>query len=108
MQGLSYNWCLTPDQGLPSPDLVIYLTLPSSILSTRPNFGAERYETEEIQNSVKDMFERVGRHFKDTGGSWVEVDAEGTVEEVAERVLKEVEKIGQVHQLVGKLWDEEK
>lgn len=56
-KGLNFDWCKSPENGLPKPDLVVYLTMSSEAMARRGGFGAERYETSEIQQNVKKMFE---------------------------------------------------
>ncbi|CDR96868.1 thymidylate kinase, putative [Babesia bigemina] len=38
-ENLSYEWCIWPDDGLVSPDLVIYLDNPATVSASRSNFG---------------------------------------------------------------------
>jgi len=107
IQGLSYEWCQSPDVGLPSPDLVIFLSLSPSLASLRGGFGNERYETSSIQQRVREVFGRIEGDFRGRGGRWSEVDAGGGVEEVGEEVWREVEKckreVGEGTE-VGTLW----
>jgi len=56
-KGLDYKWCVTPDQGLIKPDLVIYLSADPEILSKRANYGEERFERLEFQSKVKKAFD---------------------------------------------------
>ncbi|KAL8278595.1 hypothetical protein RQP46_009087 [Phenoliferia psychrophenolica] len=53
VKGLSYTWCLSPDIGLPSPDLVLFLDLSPTAAAARGGFGEERYETAEVQRKTK-------------------------------------------------------
>lgn len=41
-KGLPFEWCKTSDQGLPEPDLIIYLDVPTDVMKNRGNFGQER------------------------------------------------------------------
>jgi dTMP kinase len=81
---------LNPDTGLPLPDATLYLTLPPDIASARAAFGVERYETVTIQTKVKAQFAAVSEEVvKQHGrGSWTEVSASGTIEEV-EKVIQD-------------------
>ncbi|GAA5910293.1 bifunctional thymidylate/uridylate kinase [Sporobolomyces salmoneus] len=112
IKGLSWEWCKSPDIGLPSPDLVLFLSLSPSTSLLRSGFGEERYETKEIQDKVRKVFERMGGEWKDEEGKgvWREVSAEGTIEEVEERIREGVEglfeKSGRLEGEVGKLWVE--
>ena len=43
-KGIDFNWCLESDVGLIKPDLVIYIEVDMSTISSRAGFGGERYE----------------------------------------------------------------
>lgn len=47
---------MQPDIGLPKPDLCIFLDLSPSDAAARRGFGSERYETSEMQKSVRALF----------------------------------------------------
>ncbi|KAM0754060.1 Deoxythymidylate kinase, partial [Meredithblackwellia eburnea MCA 4105] len=93
--GLSYHWCLSPDIGLPAPDLVLFLDLSPTAAAQRGGYGSERYETSEVQLAVREVFDRIGKDFasEDQGGRWEKVDASGTMEEVGEVVRSKVEEV---------------
>ncbi|XP_015910377.1 thymidylate kinase [Parasteatoda tepidariorum] len=55
-KGLSFSWCKQSDVGLPKPDLVLYLDLPSEAMAKRSGFGEERYEKGDFQNEVKKVY----------------------------------------------------
>lgn len=55
------DWCKGPDAGLPKPDLVLLLSISSEAMKSRGGFGEERYEKEEIQRKVMEIF----RNLKD-------------------------------------------
>ncbi|GAA5877624.1 hypothetical protein JCM16303_003403 [Sporobolomyces ruberrimus] len=105
IKGLSWSWCKSPDIGLPTPDLTIFLSLSPETAQKRSGFGNERYETKVIQDRVREVFGTMGRECEE--GVWREVSAEGEIEEVQERVIGEVEKVWDSERLneeVGKLW----
>lgn len=108
-QGLDINWLLTPDLGLPSPDITIFLSLPTSEASSREDFGAERYETQSMQKKVREMFGLVkGKVEVDAdggNGKWEDVDASGSREEVESRIWGAVELVLEREKKeVGRLW----
>ncbi|KAJ9121052.1 hypothetical protein QFC24_005033 [Naganishia onofrii] len=88
-KGLDRSWLAAPDAHLPAPDLIIFLHLPTGTASSRAQFGNERYETLDIQSRVRDEFahvrERV-RGYAGRSGEWVDVDAQGSIEEVGEKI----------------------
>ena len=58
-KGLDFEWCLSPDKGLPKPDVTIFLKFQNiDEISTRKGFGDERYEVAEFQDKVRMMFEK--------------------------------------------------
>jgi len=56
-QGFTIDWCKQSDVGLPQPDLVLFLTLPSEEAVKRGGFGEERYEQTEFQKRVAVNYE---------------------------------------------------
>ncbi|GAA6023038.1 hypothetical protein JCM11491_000370 [Sporobolomyces phaffii] len=105
IKGLSWDWCKSPDIGLPAPDLTIFLSLSPETARRRSGFGNERYETPEIQDQVRRVFGEMGAACED--GVWREVSAEGEIAQVEERVASEIERLWQSGRLdkgVGKLW----
>ncbi|KAI5963669.1 CDC8 [Candida pseudojiufengensis] len=53
------EWLLTPDKGLPKPDLTLFLTLKPEEISKRKGFGQERYEQETFQENVRESFLKI-------------------------------------------------
>ncbi|KAK8865858.1 thymidylate kinase [Kwoniella newhampshirensis] len=110
-KGLPFTFCLPPDTALPLPDITLYLTLPPSVASQRSAFGVERYETVAIQTAVREQFGLVANEVKKRHGDgrWVEVSAEGSIEEVESRIWGLVDSVvnGGVDGTVGELWVEQ-
>eukprot|EP00300_Choanocystis_sp_HF-7_P042675 c9394_g1_i1.p1 GENE.c9394_g1_i1~~c9394_g1_i1.p1 ORF type:complete len:206 (+),score=33.46 c9394_g1_i1:1-618(+) len=80
-KGMSAEWCLAPERGLPKPDLVFFLHISSEVAQGRGQFGQERYETEELQKRVREQFD----HLMDD--SWKLVDANRTIEDLHQALL---------------------
>ncbi len=80
--GLDLEWCKSPEKGLVAPDCVLYLNMPLEAAKQRGGFGEERYETDALQTEVRTQFDLL------TEPWWQVVDANRTVEEVAEECLK--------------------
>jgi len=78
-KGLPYDWCIAPDVGLPAPDLVLFLDISPDAAKSRGGYGEERYEKEEMQQRVREIFKRLGDDF---GSKWITVDAGGSSETV--------------------------
>jgi dTMP kinase len=90
-KGLDFNWCRSPDIGLPVPDLVIFLALDAEIASTRGitpltegDYGLERFEKVPLQKKVQEIFMKI----KDE--SWFVVDASKDVEEVSLTIMSQI------------------
>ncbi|KAI6149242.1 thymidylate kinase [Pisolithus tinctorius] len=106
-KGLSYDWCRAPDIGLPAPDLTLFLNVEPGVARTRGGYGEERYETEDVQRSVRVVFERIGEEMKTDGqGQWVEIDASREKDLVARNIWRVVEPLSRgVASSLRKLWE---
>jgi len=99
--GLSLNWCKQPDVGLPRPDLVVFMDVTEEVAKQRGGFGEERYEVAEFQRRVRQNYKQL----KDE--TWVEVCADGSLEEVESKLLDIVNKeLAKERAGVSKLWQE--
>ncbi|KAF8159941.1 P-loop containing nucleoside triphosphate hydrolase protein [Crassisporium funariophilum] len=113
---LSYEWCRSPDIGLPAPDMVLFFDITPEKAKERGGYGEERYEKEEMQKRVREFFHRIGRDMKTPAGEegvengntegWVTIDAGRDREEVAKDVWTLVEPLVTkgVEGPVRKLW----
>jgi len=84
-KGLDYTWCRNPDVGLPRPDAVIFLSLSSDAAASRGGYGEERYEKEEVQKRVREVFKKLQEDPRDAE-DWSIIDASGDIEQVSERI----------------------
>lgn len=109
---LPFEWCRSPDVGLPAPDLVIFLDITPEVAKRRGGYGQERYEEEEMQLRVRKNFhhigsEIVGKRDKTEGCTrWVTIDAGRGRDEIAEDVWKLVEPLVKegLQDPLNKLW----
>ncbi|KAJ7068826.1 thymidylate kinase-domain-containing protein [Mycena amicta] len=83
-KGLPLEWCRSPDAGLPAPDLTIFFDISPEAARARGGYGEERYEKEEMQKRVRELFGVLASEFDYE--KWVTVDAGRSREEVAEDV----------------------
>jgi dTMP kinase len=90
-KGLDYDYCRSPDVGLPRPDCVIFLDVPVDTAGAREGFGAERYEQPELQDKVRTVFARL-RESEGRTLDWSVVDASQDIDVVADRVWEIAEK----------------
>ncbi|WRT64072.1 thymidylate kinase [Kwoniella shivajii] len=106
-KGLPFDFCLQPDTSLPLPDLTLYLTLPQEVASQRSQFGEERYETISMQQATREQFALVAQQVTSRHGEskWTQVDASGTIEQVADRIWGLVGEIADgIEGDIGRLW----
>lgn len=101
-KGLNFDWCKSPETGLPKPDMVIYLTLSSEAMMRRSGFGTERYEIPEFQLNVRKMYEKMIEN-----PLWKVIDADKTLDELSEELKKLIENsvdgIGE-NDILGSMW----
>ena len=87
--GLGLAWCKRPDVGLPEPDAVIYLDLPTEDAERRGDFGAERYERGDMQRRVADNFRQlIDGDARARPGLWHVLDARRSIEDLHEEIVK--------------------
>ena len=111
---LSFEWCKSPDIGLPAPDLVLFLDITPGKAKERGGYGEERYEKEEMQKRVRKIFHRIGGEEMVLGDEnfsarWVTVNAGRDRDAVAKDVWTLVENLVTkgVKGPVQKLWSTE-
>ncbi|XP_018013107.1 thymidylate kinase [Hyalella azteca] len=81
-KGLPVSWCAASDSGLPRPDLVLFLTLGGTELSSRGGYGQERYEEDSFQQRVMRNYNELKRDY------WNVVNAdEKSVEQLHSELL---------------------
>ena len=56
---LSLDWAWQQETGLPQPDVCIFLDIDGETAEQRGGFGSERYETQQMQKNVREMFEQL-------------------------------------------------
>lgn len=100
---LTYEWCRAPEIGLPAPDLTLFLDVKPEIAMQRGGYGEERYEKQEVQTRVRQVFERIG---KEIGADrWAVIDAGQDRDKVADDIWNNVVPVlGNTHKSVTRLW----
>lgn len=88
---LDLKWARRPDEGLPRPDVCIFLEISPENAAKRGGFGEEKYEKREMQDRVRELFEflRTGPEKDD----FVVVDGGKTLENVHRDVLRAVKAV---------------
>lgn len=79
-------WCRHPEVGLPRPDLCIFLDISTEEAAKRGGFGTERYERQELQDRVRELYKDMRRH-KDEQEDILIIDAGKSLEEVEKAIL---------------------
>ncbi|TCD65035.1 Thymidylate kinase [Steccherinum ochraceum] len=111
---LPYSWCRAPDVSLPAPDLTLFLDILPHIASQRAGYGGERYENQEHQERVRELFSRIAEEVEAEGvGRWVVLDGGLELKEVEEAIWREVKEAlrgGDDGELgsVKRLWDKDR
>ncbi|EDW61632.1 uncharacterized protein [Drosophila virilis] len=89
-KGLDFNWCWAPEIGLLKPDAVFYLKATPDELTTRGNYGEERYEKLDFQRKVGQIFDRFSE--KDSS-YWHTFEASKSQQELHAQIAIVAEKI---------------
>lgn len=111
---LDYAWCRSPDVSLPAPDLTLFLDILPHVASVRAGYGGERYENQEHQERVRELFGRIAEEVEAEGvGRWVVLDGGLELKEVEDAVWREVResvRAGEEGELgaVKRLWDKDR
>ncbi|KAL1991838.1 hypothetical protein VTN49DRAFT_5146 [Thermomyces lanuginosus] len=85
---LSLDWAWHPEVGLPRPDLCLFLSISPEEAARRGGYGSERYETNAMQNNVRELFTSLVR--LPHNDEFCVVDAGKSFDEVAEFILQRV------------------
>ncbi|TFY80580.1 hypothetical protein EWM64_g3427 [Hericium alpestre] len=111
-KGLSYEWCRAPDVSLPAPDLTLFLDITPEKAKERGGYGEERYEKEETQRRVRQVFARMGEEMTSgsqdsSHGQWITVDAGRGVDIVAEDIWTHIRPLASgVSGPLNRLWSD--
>jgi len=105
-KGLSFEWCQSPDIGLPMPDCAFFLHLSPDVGKTRANFGDERYENHDMQSRVREEFQRAELY---AGVNWNAIDASRDIEDISAEIGATIDDIvvsdrENVHRPLQRLW----
>lgn len=80
---MDLDWCKGPDNGLPEPDIILFIDLPSEVAQSRTGYGEERYEKVEFQAKVRKNFNSLMQSKGQAeGGKWKIVDGNRTPDEI--------------------------
>lgn len=83
-QCVDFKWCCGPENGLPKPDIVMFLKLSTGEMAKRSGFGDERYENIEFQHKVDINYDK----FKND--NFIQVDAAQDVSILTNTLLEQV------------------
>ncbi|KAK8229311.1 thymidylate kinase-domain-containing protein [Phyllosticta capitalensis] len=95
---LSLAWARQPEEGLPRPDVVIFLDISPEAAAQRGGYGAEKYENARMQQRVRELFKSM-RELGEEKEDFVTIDGGEEQEKVAAAVEAAVlEAFGRVDQ----------
>ncbi|KAK0203189.1 thymidylate kinase-domain-containing protein [Desarmillaria ectypa] len=101
-KGLPYEWCRSPDIGLPAPDLVVFLDITPEKARERGGYGKERYEKEEMQQIVREQYKRIE---SEDVVQWATIDAGREREQIAADIWTHVKPlVDGIDHAIAKLW----
>lgn len=94
---------------MPAPDITILLDVSPDAARARGGYGEERYEKEEVQRRVRDVYVRIGEEIEGSGGNWLVVDADESQEDVQTVIWDAVKDIVKgVEGPIEKLWNDKR
>eukprot|EP00940_MAST-03C_sp_MAST-3C-sp2_P002112 g2112.t1 len=98
--GMNIDWCKNSDDGLPSPDCVIFLDIDTEATKGRGGFGEERYEKADMQKRVRKNFSLLQTD------AWHVLDATKSIESLAKDIQKIAKKSMHLvaQKPIGRLW----
>ncbi|KAK2464128.1 hypothetical protein APHAL10511_003876 [Amanita phalloides] len=114
-KGLPYTWCRAPDVSLPAPDLTVFLDISPEYARERGGYGEERYEKEEMQKKVREVFLRMAnemtgdvedRRVRDR--RWITIDASRSIEHVTDDIWNAI--LPLIHgtaEPLSRLWEDQ-
>lgn len=56
---LSLGWARKADEGLPRPDVCVFLDISPEAAAERGGYGSEKYENREVQDRVRELFKQL-------------------------------------------------
>lgn len=77
---LDLAWCRHPEEGLPRPDLCLFLDISAEDAASRGGWGEERYEKKELQDRVRQLFADI--RATDDGSDFITINAGQSLEDV--------------------------
>lgn len=86
---LSLEWAKSPDIGLPRPDAVVFLNLSPEDAERRGGYGEEKYEKQEMQQRVRQLFLDLEHVRHDEAVDMRVIDAGKSIAEVGNLVYSE-------------------
>ncbi|THW83632.1 thymidylate kinase [Aureobasidium pullulans] len=86
---LSLSWSRHPEEGLPRPDLCLFLDISAEDAAKRGGWGEERYEKKELQDRVRQLF--ADMRATDDGSDFVTINAGQSLEQVASAIRQHAE-----------------
>ncbi|OCL14359.1 thymidylate kinase [Glonium stellatum] len=83
---LNLEWARHPEEGLPRPDICIFLDISPADAAKRGGFGGEKYENQQMQDRVRQLFSQL--QSSSEKDDFATIDAGGSLDEVQLNVLQ--------------------
>ncbi|QOY41831.1 Thymidylate kinase [Cryptosporidium parvum] len=99
---LDFEWCKSREQGLISPDIVVFLEVNLDLSSTRSGFGVEIYENISDQISVRKVYQKFSNY-----SFWRNINASQSPDDVFKEIVPHIEQVFQNIKPISYLWDED-
>lgn len=91
-KGLPFEWCRAPDISLPAPDMTLFLDISPAKAKERGGYGEERYEKEEMQRRVREIFRSIADETRRRESwTWHQIDAGADLDVVSGAIWERVE-----------------
>lgn len=85
---MDWDWCASPDLGLPKPDSVFFMEMDTGDAERRGGYGGERYEKIAFQKKVKEQYQVLfDREY------WYSIPANRTIDECHRDIYDRVSQI---------------
>ena len=103
---MPFEWCRFPDVSLSAPDLTLFLDISPEKAKERGGYGEERYEKEDMQRRVREIFSAIATEAKEKESwKWMTVNAGMDLESVSTNIWREVEPLLSAdHGPIQRLW----
>lgn len=96
---LDLHWARMPEEGLPRPDIVLFLDISAEDAAKRGGYGEERYEKKDMQDRVRTLFRQMaesgdGEDLKTVNGGQAEDKVARDIQSLCAIALERIDNSG--------------